>query len=141
MKLFSPISLLVASLVALCGCDSEPPSRACTPPRDYWQKPHFIGGLEPVRFQVTVDHQSRVDIGGRKASMDELAKHLALVAAIQNPAPQVLLDTEMGAECRTIEAVRHQIDRSMNCRTSGQCAEGSRTVWMELPLPPGTPPA
>lgn len=127
-------------LLALAACAKAPVAdKACTPPRDYWQKPHFIRGLDPLSLQVTIDHQNQIYLSGKPISQTELKKQLTHVASIDNPVVDVFLETEMGADCEVLKTVRDLIDQSMNCRQSGQCAEGSRTVWNEWPPPPGSP--
>ena len=52
------------------------------------------------------------------------------------PEPVVFLETEMGVPCDALDAVRKQMDDALECKESGQCAEGIQTVWRELPTPP-----
>jgi len=136
-------SLIAAlSVGALLGCDSHPKiDRACTAPRGYWQQPHNIDGLERPYAQVSIDHASSLYLQGRRIGVGELEKQLRTAASIHSPEIDVFLDTEMGADCRTVEATRDLIDRTMNCRSSNQCAEGSREIWRNWPAPPGTPPS
>jgi hypothetical protein len=133
-------SLLLALAVSACG-QHEGAAKACTPPRDYWQSPHFIGGLAVPIAQVTLDHSNRLYLSGKPISARQLSVELDKINKVTAPDLQVFLDTEMGADCAMLDAVRDQIDRSLNCRASGRCAEGSRTVWKEWPIPPGTPPS
>jgi hypothetical protein len=132
--------LLLALAVSACGRQEEP-AKACTPPRDRWQSPHFIGGLEVPIVQITLDHRNRLYLSGKPITARQLAVELGEINKITSPDLQVFLDTEMGANCAMLDAVRDQIDRSLNCKASGRCAEGSRTVWKEWPIPPGTPPS
>jgi hypothetical protein len=129
-------------LTVTCACERHaPPSAACTAPRTYWQQPHNTDGLSPVQLQVSIDHNSFVYVQGGRVTVPELQRQLRGAAAIHNPDVIVALDTEMGASCGMLEKVRDAIDQAMDCRASGRCAEGSRIVWKNWPLPPGTPPS
>lgn len=92
-------------------------------------------------MQVSVDHNSYVYVQGHRVSVGALEKQLRGAAAIHNPDVIVALDTEMGASCEMLDRVRDAIDRAMDCRDSGGCAEGSRLVWKNWPMQPGTPPS
>jgi hypothetical protein len=131
---------LGASIASACN-QQQPPSVACTAPRGYWQKPHFIGGLEMPKLEVTIDHDSFIYVKGQRVTLAQLESQLRRAATIHNPDVGVALDTEMGASCKTLEEVRDIVDRTTNCRQSGRCAEGSRVVWMNWPSPPDTPPS
>ena len=135
--------LIVASLAGCEGREGRLPTatRACTPPREYWQKPHYIGGLIAPYTRISLDHQNHVFMSGKLATPQQLTAELEKLYAVTNPDMPILLDTEMGADCAALEALRNKIDRAMKCRASGRCAEGSFVVWMETPPAPGTPPS
>ena len=135
---------LLLFALALPSCQRRPEAeqtKACTAPRTYWQQPHFTGGLETLVGQVSLDHRSQVYYAGKPVSLDQLSARLNAANKVTNPDLIILLDTEMGADCAILDSVRNRIDRAMNCKTSQRCAEGSRTVWNALPVPPGTPPS
>jgi hypothetical protein len=132
--------LLLALALSACG-RQKVTAKACTPPRDYWQSPHFIGGLDVPAALVSLDHQNHLYLWGKPITARQLSSELNKINKVTNPDVPVFLDTEMGADCAILDAVRDQIDRSLNCEASGRCAEGSRIVWKEWPIPPGTPPS
>jgi len=96
--------------------------------------------LEPLRASIQIDHASKVYRDGKPVSIEELATQLREIGKIDNPRVQVHLETEMGANCATVERVRNLFEQYLQCGPLGQCAEGIKDVWREIPLPSGTPP-
>jgi hypothetical protein len=88
-----------------------------------------------------LDHRDQLYLGGEPITRRQLSAELEQINKVTGPDMPVFLDTEMGADCAILEAVRDQIDRSLSCKTSGRCAEGSRTVWKKWPLPAGAAPS
>jgi N-acetyl-gamma-glutamylphosphate reductase len=58
-----------------------------------------------------------------------------------NPEPWIFLETEMGASCSAVEAVRDQVEKHVDCSTGYRCNEGIMDVWEHTPVPPGTKPS
>lgn len=114
-------------------------SRACSPARDYWQKPQPFAGLS-WRNHVAIDHSGIVYWNGQRITRRQLADYLEQTKKLL-PQPDVFLETEAGTPCAAIEAVRDEMDRRLACRTDRHCAEGIYGVWEHLPMPPGTPPS
>ena len=135
VRTFTPLSLGIS--FALCGCTSEP-QRACTAPRDYWQKPHNFAGLMPPMNYVAISQDGRLHWNGKPISSEVLTRFLRQSHKL-NPEPVVFLETEMGIPCKALDAVRNQMDDALECKASGRCAEGIETVWEELPSRPGQP--
>jgi hypothetical protein len=131
-------ALLAASLAA-CSNQPEHP-RACAPPRFYWQQPHNIDGLPQPHVTVQIDHNSKIYFEGAPFRMDELTYQLSMMPKFGPPRVDVYLETEMGADCAVVEQVRNAFDKELNCKASGQCAEGIRSLWQRWPVKPGTPP-
>jgi hypothetical protein len=140
---------LVALLVVVCGvaaCGGAPTDnvaervdRACTPPRSHWipRGPLDAGMNAPVNF-LSVDRNGAIYWNGRPTSLPQVSEYLALIATM-NPLPATFLETETGAPCALVERVRDEMERRLNCRGAGLCAEGIWRVWQETPIPPGTP--
>jgi hypothetical protein len=136
-----------AVIAALTGCSSSPEqagktalAQACSPPRDYWQRPHNFVGLSPPRIDVGLDRHGSIFWNGNRVSAAQFESYLAL-AQTMRPQPDVFLDVETGVSCQALEAVRDEMDRGLRCREDRICAEGVRSIWEGLPTPPGTPPS
>jgi hypothetical protein len=137
-------ALLPLALVALIGsgCSKTTETeRACTSPRVHWQHPHFTGGLDRPRFSIDIDHDGIIYADGDRLSLAKLAEPLGTIGKLDDPTPDVVLQTEMGAPCDTVEAVRELMDRKLNCKKSDMCAEGIMSLWRRWPIPKGTLPS
>jgi len=77
---------------------------------------------------------------GQATTFPRLSHYLDIVATM-NPRPHTFLETEMGAPCALLDRIRDEMDRRLQCRSEGFCAEGIWTVWEHTPLPLGTPPS
>lgn len=88
--------------------------------------------------KVALDKAGALYWNGKPIHSDALEKYLALQPTL-NPQPIIFLETEMGAPCASLDAVRDQIERHIHCAESGRCNEGILTVWDNIPRPPGTP--
>lgn len=77
-------------------------------------------------------------MNGKPVSREALDKYLALGVAM-NPEPWVFLETEMGASCASVEAIRDQIEQHVDCATGYRCNEGIMTVWDNTPSQRGVP--
>lgn len=78
---------------------------------------------------------------GAKISPAQLTRYLNLSHQM-NPEPNHFLETEMGVSCRSLEALRDQMDQALECKKPySHCSEGILAVWREMPTPPGTPPS
>ena len=88
-----------------------------------------------------IDHNSRIYQDGRLITMDQLSERLSRIGKIDNPRIQVHLETEMGADCATVEQVRDLFEQHLDCSEFGQCEEGNKDIWRRIPVPPGTPPS
>ena len=135
MRMFT-LTLLGVALV-LSGCNNEA-DKACTPPNSYWQVPHNFVGLMPEMNYVSMTRDGRLHWNGRRVSSAALTQMLRQSHQL-NPEPVVFLETEMGAPCEALDAVREQMDEALECKESARCAEGIETVWSEMPSPPGQP--
>ena len=137
-KRFLALALVSAAGVCITACSRHEP-RACEAPRSYWQKPHNFGGIEPLITVVALAHGGLIYWNGTSVSPAKLSKYLK-TSHLLNPEPQIFLETEVGVSCRNLEAVRDQMDRTLECRKPGsRCSEGIRSVWEDLPSPPGSP--
>jgi hypothetical protein len=138
--------MLMAFGVVACGeaattDTAESSDRACTPPRSHWLRQASLGaGLDPGRNHVSIDRNGTIYLNGQPSSMSRVSEFLSLVATL-NPRPFTFLETEMGTSCALVERVRDEMERRLNCREGGLCAEGIWKVWEETPAPPGTPPS
>lgn len=131
--------LLIALIsVHISACSRHEP-HACEAPRSYWQAPHNFGGIQPVMTVIALTHDGTIYWNGVAVSQAQLAKYLKLSHGL-NPEPHVFLETEMGASCHALEAMRNQMDRGLECRKPySRCSEGIRSVWENLPSPPRSP--
>jgi len=135
----------LAFALGACGTasrnDSEPSGRACTPPRSYWLRQFPLdAGLAPPINHLSLDRNGAIYWNGQPSSLSAVSRNLAIVATL-NPEPTTFLETEMGTPCALVERVRDEMDRRLECRNHGPCAEGIWKVWQETPIPPGTPPS
>ncbi|MGP7797128.1 ExbD/TolR family protein [Sphingomonas sp. CLY1604] len=134
------LSLLPAAIAAMLivACSQHDP-RACKTPRSYWQEPYKFGGIEPIMSVVALTHGGTIYWNGTAVSRAQLNEYLKISHGL-NPEPHIFLETEMGVSCEALEAVRDQIDRQLDCRKPySRCSEGIRSVWGNLPSPPGGP--
>ena len=137
------VSWLAAALVLSCCSRAEPSAKpkACTPARDYWPKPHNFRGLRPILFDLALDRNDKLYLGGELVTPAQLRRTLRASHQL-NPEPEIFLHTEMGASCSALETVRDEMDRALECRKPySSCSEGVFVVWKHLPTPPGTPPS
>jgi hypothetical protein len=140
--------LLIVTAFGLAACggaatdkSAERADRACTPPRAHWLRQASLGaGLGPGLNHVSVDRNGAIYVNGHPSSLSRMSAFLSDVAPL-NPRPFTFLETEMGAPCALVERVRDEMERRLDCRGEGSCAEGIWTVWDETPSPPGTPPS
>jgi hypothetical protein len=142
------LTLLTLSAFGVAACGNHPTNlpadnaeRACTPPRAHWLPQASLGaGLDPGRNHISVDRNGAIYLNGKPRSLAVVSEYLSLVATMR-PRPYTFLETEMGAPCALVERVRDEMERRLNCRDGGECAEGIWTVWKETPAPAGTPPS
>ena len=88
---------------------------------------------------VALTHDGSIYWNGTEISRAKLDRYLTLSHGL-NPEPNVFLETEMGGACSTLEAVRDQMDKALECRQPyARCSEGIQSVWRDLPSPPGAP--
>jgi len=123
--------------VVLSGCSGEP-TKACTAPKDYWQKPHNFVGLMPKMNEVALDHSGTLYWNGTPVSFEKLGQLLKSSHEL-NSEPVVFLHTEMGVSCDALDALRNEMDEALECKKSHRCAEGIMSVWQDLPSPRGAP--
>lgn len=141
-------SFFLAFVLIACGAAScrqaapnaEVVARACTPPRAHWMPQGNFDGLMPPILRLSMDRNGAIHWNGRVTSLSQLSGYLATIHTMR-PEPIVFLETEMGAPCAAVEAVRDEMERRMHCSDHGTCAEGIWTVWQATPTPPGTPPS
>jgi hypothetical protein len=95
--------------------------------------------LEPLRYSIQIDHNSKLYQNGKPTSLAGLDKLLSQIGKMGDPPVQVHLETEMGARCSSVEQVRNLFEKHLDCSEHGQCAEGIKDVWREWPIPPGAP--
>ena len=128
--------VLFGMSLMLLGC-AKPPPQACQPPRAYWQKPHNFVGLMPMMNDVSLTRDGSTYWNGVRISREQLSRYLK-TSHKMNPEPNIFLQTEMGVPCRTLESLRDQIDETLECKKRfSRCAEGIKSVWRNLPTPPG----
>ncbi|WP_305095850.1 ExbD/TolR family protein [Croceibacterium aestuarii] len=128
--------LLALALTALLqsGC-SRAEQQACTAARSHWQKPTFGPGLHTLWDRVTLDHKGEIFWNGSKISNQEFER-LLMASVKLEPRPDVYLEAEMGVPCRTLEAVRDQMEKALGCQSVGStCLEGYPNF---IPLPNGS---
>jgi len=85
-------------------------------------------------FTVSLDHEGALYFDGKKVSFSKLASQLQVLAPY-DPRSAVILETEMGAPCQTLDSVRTLMNEKLRCETlgGGHCDEGVQTVWRDLP--------
>lgn len=95
-------------------------------------------GLQPRQNLVGFDRDGSIIWNGDRIDGRRFASFLAGSHQL-NPNPEAFLEVEAGAPCAALEAVRDEMDRRLQCRSGGRCAEGVRSIWEGVPAPPGTP--
>jgi len=90
--------------------------------------------------KVAVDRTGAIYWNGKPVTPETLNKYLSLTRTM-NPVPVTFLETEMGTPCASLDAVRKQMERHLDCAGGMYCNEGILTVWDNIPSPPGTPPS
>lgn len=85
-----------------------------------------------------MDKDDKIYWNGKQVSRRTLDRYLALGPTL-NPEPSIFLETEMGASCAAIEALRDQVEKHLDCKSGSRCNEGILTVWDNIPGPPGRP--
>lgn len=122
-------------LLSTSGCSKEPP-RACSPPRSTWGTPRSFGLV--VMNKIALDRAGKLYWNGKGVTPEALDKYLAVMPTL-NPEPWIFLETEMGAPCSSLDAVRDQVEKHMHCEQGARCNEGIMTVWDNIANPPGSP--
>lgn len=83
--------------------------------------------------KVALDRTGALYWNGKPVTKEVLDQYLAQSEGL-NPEPWVFLETEMGAPCASLDAVRDQIDKHMHCTSaSRRCNEGIETIWDNIP--------
>ncbi|HEU0043393.1 hypothetical protein [Sphingomonas sp.] len=121
--------------VAPCACSKEAP-KACSPPRSEWGKPRSFELI--VLNKIALDRTGRTYWNGKQVSRETLDEYLVLGTRL-NPEPWVFLETEMGASCASIEAIRDQVEKRVDCATGYRCNEGIMTIWENMAISSTTP--
>ncbi len=111
---------------------SQPQPLACSAPRSSWGQ---IDGRSDPEIQISgvmLDHAGRLFWNHYPTSEQALVDSLR-TARQRSPVPVVILQTEMGVACRSLEQVRDRIDSEMQCKIGdGRCRE---TVHWPAPQP------
>jgi len=123
-------------LLLLSGC-AKGHQQACSGRRATWRHPHNFEGLVPPVNTLSITATGGLFWNGQAISWETLRRYLALSHRL-NPEPTVFLETEMGVPFDVVERVRDEMDKELDCREGGRCAEGILSVWKGLPTPPGT---
>lgn len=90
--------------------------------------------------RISLDRADKIYWNGKQVSRETLDKYLASGSTL-NPEPWIFLETEMGASCDAVEAVRDQVEKQVDCATGYRCNEGIMSVWENTLSRPGTPPS
>ena len=86
-----------------------------------------------VLTKVGLDRTGALYWNGKPVDRQALDKNLSMLPTM-NPEPWVFLETEMGAPCASLEALRDQIEKHMQCaKNSWRCNEGVMTLWDNVP--------
>ena len=116
------------------GCStSDETAHACTPPLASWGKPHLHIGPGGLMFRVSLDHDGVLYMSGKRSDLKSFEIEMAKVRRVGPPEPAVILETEMGAPCETLDTVRAIMDRQLACTHGGHCDEGVQAIWDKLP--------
>lgn len=112
---------------------SQPQPVACSAPRSGWGQ---IDGRSDPEIQINsvmLDHAGRIFWNHYPIS-EQAFVSLLRTARQRRPVPVIILQTEMGVACRSLEQVRDRIDSEMQCKIGdGRCRE---TVHWPAPRPP-----
>ena len=139
MRLYLATLPFVLLLLTSCERDQR---RACSPPLSSWGDPHDFSGLLPPVVRVSLNQAGGAYWNGAKVSSRLLVQRFTAVRTMRPPQPIVFLETEMGAPCERVDAIRAEMERILHCSEErGVCAEGIMTVWEHTPSPPETPPS
>ena len=88
--------------------------------------------------RIAIDSAGKTYWNGKQVTPETLDKYLALGPTL-SPEPWIFLETEMGASCASIEAIRDKVEKHLDCSNGYRCNEGIKTVWDNVPSRPGTP--
>ncbi len=72
-------------------------------------------------------------MSGKRSDLKHFESEMAKVHRMGPPEPAVILETEMGGSCETLNAVRAIMDRQLACADGGHCDEGVQAIWDDLP--------
>lgn len=97
-----------------------------------WPSPLLIG--------IGLDAKGQVYWNTKPISLAQLSEYLARAHRME-PEPEIILETQMGAPCGKLEAVRDLIDERLECSKSRRCNEGILKIWNAVPAPPGALPS
>jgi biopolymer transport protein ExbD len=139
MKLHAAL-ICFTVISGLSACSSKR-AEACQSPRGHWQKAVNISGLDFPQMLVAINHESKIFVDGQPTSMDGLRRQLTSFEANAPVVYRVFLETEMGADCDTVESVRDAFDEVLDCKQAFNCNEGIHSLWRRWPVPSGTPPS
>ena len=132
--MWSKLSFTAFVLLIGASCSQrEAQVRACTPPLATWRKPHPHLGPDIPTFTVSLDRNGAVYLNGKALSFNNLASQLKPIGDYETPQPAVILETEMGAPCASLDSVRSLMNERLDCEHGGHCDEGVQAVWRELP--------
>lgn len=132
--MWSKLHLAMLALLLMAGCSQrDAEQRACTAPLTEWSRPHPHLGPDVAFITVGLDHEGTTYFNGKALPLRELSTMLKHAGELENPEPVVVLETEMGAPCATLDKVRQLMNERLACGKTGHCDEGMMTVWRDLP--------
>jgi hypothetical protein len=76
---------------------------------------------------VGLDRRGAVYWNGDRVDWRRFAAYLSESHQL-NPEPETFLEIEAGGPCAVVDAVRDEMDRRLECRKGGKCAEGVRSI-------------
>lgn len=126
----SPLIITMLAATWLCGCAPGAPGApsTCTPPRGGWlPRSNGSGSEPPLRTVIALRRSGALYWNETPVRQSQLNSYLAISHTL-NPEPDVLLEVETGAPCAVLTRVRNAMDRNLECRASGRCAETEMRV-------------
>jgi hypothetical protein len=118
--------------MALLSCSEQPKTygRACSNPLPHWRTPEQGWHNVPIN-RLHIDRNHNRLWNGQPVSGPQLSGYLSLTHTLI-PMPATVLTADPQAACTTVEAIRRELERKLQCRDTRACGEGEGE-WLNGP--------
>jgi hypothetical protein len=103
----------------------------------HWNTPADGYGHLRSHNNLSIDQDNRLSWNGVPITQKQLDEFLSILPTM-NPEPELILKIDAKASCRSVWAIRRNVDQKLACRESHLCGEGNGEweVRSEYPLTP-----